>query len=89
MTGPNGISSVSGAADAGRPGPTGGKGTLRTPEAILAACRQEVARELSTPTGSRVMQATVQVGDLTDQAARGELRAAAVAVLAADPRLGS
>jgi hypothetical protein len=74
-------------ADAGRPGPTGGEGSLTSPESILAACASEVARELATPAGSRVMQATVAVGDLTSQAARDELRAAAVAVIAADPRL--
>jgi hypothetical protein len=71
-----------------RPGPTGGVGTFTSPEAILSACAAVVARELSTPTGSRVMQATVQLGGLSDQAAMDEVRAAAVAIVAAAPRVG-
>jgi hypothetical protein len=84
---PSAPDSASSMAGAGRPGPTGGEGSLTSPEAILSACAAEVAREAATPTGSRLMQATVAVADLTSQAARDELRAAAVAVIAADPRL--
>jgi hypothetical protein len=53
-----------------------------------AAFAALVAEELANPDGSAVLVATVAVGDLSDPAARDELRAAAEAIAAKAPPVG-
>jgi len=48
-----------------------------------------VAAELANPDGSAVLVATVAIGDLSDPAARDELRAAAQAIAAKAPPVGT
>jgi hypothetical protein len=53
--------------------------------AVIAAL---VAEELANPDGAAVLVASVAVGDLSDQSARDELRAAAQALAAQAPPNG-
>ena len=59
------------------------------PDSDVAAFASLVAEELANPDGSMPLVATVPVGDLSDQGARDELRAAAEAIAAKAPPTGS
>jgi hypothetical protein len=58
------------------------------PDSDVAAFASLVNAELTNPDGSAVLVPSVAVGDLSDQAARDELRAAAEAIAAEAPPQG-